>query len=65
MSGMKWVRLNVWGIRCLRCGHEWVPRGVVPSDDKTSPQPELDDPPRICPKCKSAYFDRPKSQQKG
>lgn len=32
--------------KCLRCGHEWIPR----SDER----------PRICPKCKSAYWDKPK-----
>ena len=31
--------------RC-RCGHEWLPRG--------------DERPRVCPKCKSANWDRPK-----
>ena len=29
-----------------RCGHEWVPR-----DSKE---------PKVCPKCKSPYWDRPK-----
>jgi predicted Zn-ribbon and HTH transcriptional regulator len=33
------------GCRC-RCGHEWLPR-----------EPEK---PRVCPKCKSANWDRPK-----
>ncbi len=32
--------------RC-RCGHEWLPR-------------ELPEKPRVCPKCKSANWDRPK-----
>jgi hypothetical protein len=40
------VKLEVWGYRCERCGHEWIPR------DK--------DVPRICPKCKSPYWDRPR-----
>lgn len=31
--------------RC-RCGHEWLPR----NDEK----------PRVCPKCKSPNWDRPK-----
>ena len=30
--------------KCLRCGHTWATRG-----GNTSP--------RICPKCKSAYWD--------
>lgn len=32
--------------RCERCGHEWIPRGE-----------EL---PVICPKCKSARWNRPR-----
>jgi rubrerythrin len=38
---------------CERCEHEWVPR-----------DPEK--PPKVCPSCKSPYWDRPrKPQQKG
>lgn len=33
------------GYRC-RCGHEWLRRGP--------------DEPRVCPKCKSANWDKPK-----
>ena len=36
----------VMGCRC-RCGHEWVPHN-------------RDEKPRVCPKCKSANWDRPK-----
>lgn len=38
----------VWlcGCRC-RCGHEWLPR-------------ERGEKPRVCPKCKSPNWDRPK-----
>lgn len=35
----------VMGCRC-RCGHEWVPHG--------------NEKPRVCPKCKSPNWDRPK-----
>ena len=34
------------GCRC-RCGHEWLPRNAA-------------DKPRVCPKCKSPNWDRPK-----
>lgn len=34
------------GCRC-RCGHEWLPRG---KDEK----------PRVCPKCKTPNWDKPK-----
>jgi hypothetical protein len=39
------VPLQVMGCRC-RCGHEWVAQGG--------------EKPRVCPKCKSPNWDRPK-----
>lgn len=39
------VKITVLGCRC-RCGHEWI------SQEK--------DRPRVCPKCKSANWDKPK-----
>jgi DNA-directed RNA polymerase subunit RPC12/RpoP len=41
------VPITVMGYRCERCGHEWVPR-------------DFDSEPRVCPKCKSAYWNRPR-----
>lgn len=41
------VPITVMGYRCERCGHEWIPRG------------DSDEEPRVCPKCKSAYWNRP------
>jgi predicted Zn-ribbon and HTH transcriptional regulator len=43
---------EVWirGYRC-RCGHEWVNRGATER-------------PRVCPKCKSANWDRPKQWER-
>lgn len=41
--------ITVMGFRCERCGHEWIPR--IESDG---------DEPRICPKCKSAYWNQPR-----
>ena len=32
--------------RCLRCKHEWIPTG--------------DRPPKVCPKCKSPYWNKPR-----
>jgi predicted Zn-ribbon and HTH transcriptional regulator len=40
-------KVTVMGFRCQRCGHTWVPRDSAK-------------PPRICPKCKSPYWDRPR-----
>ncbi|PJE81681.1 hypothetical protein COU58_01180 [Candidatus Pacearchaeota archaeon CG10_big_fil_rev_8_21_14_0_10_32_42] len=41
---------NCWiiGNRCHRCEHKWIPR------DK--------EPPQICPKCKSPYWQKPKTR---
>jgi NADH pyrophosphatase NudC (nudix superfamily) len=40
------ARITLQGFQCERCGHKWVPR-----EDET---------PRVCPKCKSPYWDRPR-----
>jgi len=42
------AKITLKGYRCERCGHEWVPRN--------------DENPRVCPKCKSPYWDKPKSK---
>lgn len=38
--------LAVLGVKCLRCQHQWI---------RKTPQK-----PRVCPKCKSPYWDRPR-----
>ena len=38
------------GHKCYRCDHAWRPH-------------DLDKPPRVCPKCKSPYWDRPLSRK--
>lgn len=45
------VRIEMDGYRCLRCGHEWVPR-VLRGDEL----------PTICPKCKSPYWNKTRRQ---
>lgn len=40
------VPITVMGYRCERCGHEWVPKA--------------EQAPRVCPKCKSAYWNAPR-----
>ncbi|KKN58818.1 hypothetical protein LCGC14_0548240 [marine sediment metagenome] len=40
--------------KCLRCKYEWYPK---PKDGKVNR-------PRVCPKCKSPYWDIPKTQFK-
>ncbi len=43
------VPITVMGYKCERCGHEWFPRDVSKE-------------PRVCPKCKSPYWDVPRKQ---
>jgi len=42
-------RITLQGFQCERCGHKWVPR-------------EEGDP-RVCPKCKSPYWNSPRKIQ--
>ena len=45
---MSRVPITVMGFRCERCDHEWIPRGG------------LEDEPRVCPKCRSPWWNKPK-----
>lgn len=38
------------GYECLRCSHKWVPIG--------------EGPPKVCPKCKSPYWNTPRRIEK-
>lgn len=40
-------KVQVWGFECTRCSHQWLPRNI-------------DEPPAVCPKCKSPDWDRPR-----
>lgn len=42
------AKIVIHGYRCERCGHQWVPR------EEGSP--------KVCPKCKSPYWDRPRNK---
>ena len=46
------IKKEVNAFRCLRCNHEWIPRVEL-----SQLEGELKEKPRICPKCKSAYWD--------
>jgi predicted Zn-ribbon and HTH transcriptional regulator len=41
-------KVLILGNRCYRCGHKWVQR----EEEK----------PAVCPRCKSPYWDRPKTK---
>ncbi len=41
------VTIKINSLSCKRCGHKWIPRKA-----------DI----RICPSCKSPYWDRPKKK---
>ena len=41
-------KINITGYKCERCGHTWAPRS------------KLNQNPKVCPKCKSPYWDLPR-----
>ena len=43
-------KVPLMGYRCERCSHEWLPR--------------KEKEPKVCPKCKSPYWDRPRRKPK-
>lgn len=68
---MPLMKIALWGFYCCRCGHRWVPRGleqparaedprkaIDPGDKPDEPEEE----PRVCPLCKSPYWNRPKAR---
>lgn len=40
--------VQLTGYRCERCYHEWLPRGG--------------EEPKVCPRCKNPYWNRPRRQ---
>jgi len=46
--GRKKIVVEMWQLSCERCGHVWDTR--------------LRDP-RVCPKCHSPYWNRPRTRQ--
>ncbi len=54
------IQMTIHAFKCLRCEHEWIPR--VSMAELTS---IIKNKPRICPHCKSAYWDTPRKNKKG
>ncbi len=45
------ANVNLIGHKCYRCDHEWLPHNK-------------DILPKVCPKCKSPYWDKPRKRVK-
>jgi predicted Zn-ribbon and HTH transcriptional regulator len=43
-------KIQLYGYVCERCGHKWVPRHNVE--------------PKVCPKCKSPYWNKPRKKER-
>ncbi|HEY1198589.1 MAG TPA: hypothetical protein VGG32_07680 [Thermoplasmata archaeon] len=46
-------RVEFSGFKCERCGHLWAPRQALDSGEPVTL-------PKVCPSCKSAWWDVPK-----
>jgi hypothetical protein len=63
----------MWGYYCQRCGHRWVPKWLgaayrakgekvrILANDPGPAPTEAEPDPRVCPACKSPYWNRPKA----
>ena len=51
------ITFTVEGWLCSRCGHKWVPRYYYSADRSMVP-------PKVCPKCKSPYWDTPPKRRR-
>ncbi len=50
-------RVDFSGFKCERCGHLWAPRQALDSGEEVAL-------PKVCPKCKSAWWDVPRKEKK-
>ena len=42
------AKITLQGYQCERCGHTWIPRQDTEGE------------PKVCPKCKSPYWNTPR-----
>lgn len=52
------IKKIINAFKCLRCSHEWIPRVGMEELLGT-----IKEKPRICPNCKSAYWDIPRKEK--
>lgn len=48
-NNINMAEIMLKGYKCERCTHTWVPR-------------DFKEKPRVCPKCKSPYWDKPRKK---
>jgi predicted Zn-ribbon and HTH transcriptional regulator len=46
---MKKIKISIEHMECYRCGYQWIPKSKKM--------------PRTCPKCRSAYWDKPRRKK--
>ena len=46
-EGKSGAKVLILGNVCFRCGHKWLPYNIEEQQ-------------KVCPKCKSPYWDKPK-----
>jgi uncharacterized OB-fold protein len=44
------AKIKIDGYKCERCGHIWFPREYTKEE------------PKVCPRCKSPYWNRPRKK---
>ena len=44
------AKIKIDAYKCERCGHVWMPRATSKEE------------PKVCPKCKSPYWNRPRKK---
>jgi hypothetical protein len=49
--------INIKAFKCERCGHVWLPKENM---DKLDQLENFQ--PKVCPKCKTPYWNTPKKQ---
>jgi hypothetical protein len=57
------MKIRIPILTCLRCGHNWTPRGDKGLEDSTRAVKYIETEVTICPGCKSPYWDKPRKEK--
>ena len=47
------IKLDIYGFKCLRCEHKWLPRWEMSELEKPLDKNRI----KTCPRCKTPYWD--------